>query len=351
MTIPRDQRPWPSSRTCFLSHLNRSGSTFLATLLDSHPNVMVTPEAAIPVSLSGARPASIRSLRELNAYVRFLFDDYKLQSWGVDADELLAVAGSHLPLPCPADQLFGWLLRLYVEAQPQGRRDGCQFVIYKGKPQLRDYVRTDRAPDLIYVYRDPRAVYASQSRVVDSVYGQTMATDPAVFARRWTRDIRIVIEAENQPFLAVKYENLVRDRERTLATIFSRLGLARGASSGGGGMQYGEQIPDRQLHLHRRLSVEPDATRIDAWRGQLSERVAATICREAGVEMRAMGYDCPGADASAPASLVANSGRQVVTAARSWARLWRRRSAIAHRYSRHPSAGLRFLVAKLRGWC
>ncbi len=285
-----------------LAYLSRSGSTFLCTLLDAHPDVVVTPEAWFPPSALGplAGRVVLADEDDLDAYLAYLWDDYKLRSWGVSMAELRRAVLDSGPPPWPASEL----LRLVSESYAAGRRGADEpvpaWVVFKeGRRALLHPAAARRAwPDchILHVVRDPRAVYASQRRSRRSRYPLPFTLSPGEMAREWAADAALAEEMARDPaYLRVRYEDLVTDHRATLQTVLAWLGC-RGLPEleGDGAIRYDDKIPREQRHLHERLRSTPDPARLTAWRSRVAPGEEALVVATAGEAMERLGYTAEG---------------------------------------------------------
>lgn len=287
MTTPLGQR-----QIAFLLYENRSGSTLLAGLIDRHEQIGVTLETESFAELleTGATLGDERDLRRI---LDILYAEAKFRDWGVDR-AALAAALSALPRPAGFDALMRTVLDLAF-----GHRDLACYLV-KGT-RLTHHIRRLRAAvpgaRFVHIVRDPRAVFASQSRARGSATGARMNTDPHDAARRWAANLSRVDRARGPDLIELRYEDLLADSERSVTEILrflSRPGLpplgtpepAGDASAA----RYLGRIPANQQHLHRRLGEAARTERIDAWRDELSAAEIALVQAGAGRMLQARGY-------------------------------------------------------------
>lgn len=285
-----------------LAYLSRSGSTFLATLLDAHPRVVVTPEAWFPPSALGpeAGRVALAGPPALECYLAYLFDDYKLCSWGVPRSDLRRAMIDSGPPPWPASELLRLACELYAARRAPGGPAPAWIVFKEGRRALFHPEAARRAwPGcrLLHVVRDPRAVYASQRRSRRSRYPLPFTLSPGVMARDWAGDGRLAVALEKDPdYLRVRYEDLVTDHRGTLGRVLGWLGCDLPVEGPEAAAGYGEVIPPEQRHLHESLRTTPDPARLEAWRSRVSAGEEALVLAAAAEEMGRLGYPVEGGE-------------------------------------------------------
>jgi len=259
----------------FLTYIPRSGSTLLARMLSDVKGVEVTLEADFPDGL--LRPELVLNTdEEVPAGVQNLLGDRKFSAWSFSRSDLKdRLTGLQKPagysewLPAVLASVFGTAPRLivvkygdYIMHVERLRRlfPGCRFL---------------------HVMRDPRGVYASQRRSLDSQSSTPMVRSPFTIARYFNKVAQQVLASENEPFFClVKYEDLVVQPGRELQRIKDFVGV--GGEEVSLNEKYAADIPREQKHLHPDVAKAPDPSRIDAWKEELSRRdmyLIQDVCR------------------------------------------------------------------------
>lgn len=269
-------------RLVFLTYLSRSGSTFLASELDRFPEVSVSLEARLPDGMLHDH-ADLERLRSVEALIRTLYEDEKLRAWEIPRERLAErLAGEPLPIP------FDRLLPLLLELSPH--TGGAPIRVYKAGEHVFHLDRLRRLfpnAGVLFLMRDPRAIYNSQRTNRDSL-GHPMARTPIGAARLFVRACRALEAHADAPWLEiVRYERLLAEPDAVRDQLATFLGLADRTPGDHG---YAGRIPTPQQHLHRNVGGSPRADRIHAWRNELPP--AHQYCLEwwAGREMEAHGY-------------------------------------------------------------
>ncbi len=251
----------------FLTYLNRSGSTYLANKLSGYETVKVGIEARF---VDGwIRPGfSIRTEDELQSYLDTLYQDAKFQAWQINRDELVKHLAS-LPLPLCFSDVLRAALSLYQGHSPEKR-----IVVHKCGEYYR-CVKTIRqelpSAKFIFVNRDPRAVFSSQRRSLDSQTGQPMQKNILHFLFSYLDTLQRLESLQNDPnFLVIQYENLIEHETEVMAGIEQFFGISsqkENVDQPG----YFSSIPSAQQHLHTHVQDgRPRPDRVTGWQQELS---------------------------------------------------------------------------------
>ncbi|MEC9345850.1 MAG: sulfotransferase [Pseudomonadota bacterium] len=318
--------PLADRQIVFLMYENRSGSTFLASRLDLHPEIGVTieTETFADVLESGATIADDADLARI---VRTFTTERKFAEWGIAAERLHAALAA---LPRPAG--FDAILRTVLDLHFGGADISCYLV--KGTRLTHHIARLRQAVPgarFLHILRDPRGVFASQKQAIGSDTAAAMNEDALDAARRWAANARRVDRVAGPDLLEVRYEDLIADHDRSMAAIraFIMRGLPALADPGEmDGEAYLARIPADQRHLHANLLRKPRTDRIESWRTELSAVEIALSQRGAGEMLARKGY-------AVDATAVARAGRLVllVTRLRLALATFARRLANARRYA------------------
>lgn len=279
---------------CFLTYVSRSGSTFLSSRLDAHPELLATIEADFPTSLLGLGPGEVLlgSRGELARYLRRLGDDDKFPRWNVDVRAAAALAEERLGWPLRAADLFPLILSLH--AADQGMTRGV--VLFKGRLPTPVHFETvaQRYPGcrMLHVVRDPRAVWLSQKGARNPRDGMPLGWSPQRCAAQWAEQVGAALRASDDPrFRLLRYEELVRDPKTQVDAVCAWLGLDPADLVAGDDGGYRERIPGDQRHLHALVGGAADPGRIDRWRELLPDEEVRAVEAAAGPLLERMGYD------------------------------------------------------------
>ncbi len=281
--------PLPHRQIIFLLYENRSGSTFLASRLDLHPEVGVTIETETFADLLETGPV-LRDGSDLERMVRIFMGERKFQEWNISEDALRK-ALADLPRPADFDSLMRAVLDLYFQGAD------IPYYLVKGTRLTHHIARLRQASPgarFLHIIRDPRGVFGSQKQSLGSETATAMNEDAHDAARRWAANARRVDRVAGPDLLEVRYEDLITDHDATLDGIrafMMRDGLpALEAPGEMDGEAYLQRIPEGQRHLHQNLVRKPRADRIEAWRTELTAVEIALSQSGAAEVLGAKGY-------------------------------------------------------------
>jgi hypothetical protein len=296
---PREPAP-------FIVGVNRSGTTLLRLMLDSHPELTIPPETHfVPEMIRLARRHNTtrkRLARAATAHPRW-------GDFGLDEDELLHRFQEIKPLT-PADAIRAFY-ELYAEKEGKPRWGDKTPRYMRAMPRIERALPEAR---FIHLIRDGRDVALSQAE--RSLDGQ--APPITEVAERWRRRIETarVHSADLDAYLEVRYEDLVSDPGPVLTRICDFVELpydpamlayheraARRLGEMDRDLGTGENGPIRtggeRLAGHAKTSEPPSTDRCGRWREEMSsgdedefERVAGPLLIDLGYETRA-GGDLP----------------------------------------------------------
>lgn len=253
-------------RIYFLTYLERSGSTLLAQKLDSLENIAVSIEASFDDGIMRGK-CEINSEKDLNSYLQNLYRDKKFLAWNVEKGEFEKALRNYV-YPLHFKNLLSEALKLHF------KNSQAINYIYKNGGYYRCLDKIQNlfpGSKIIFINRDPRAIFNSQKKSVDSRTHRLMQTDIVKFVRIYKRAQMVLNRnRNNRLFHVVKYENLLldEDKEMKCLTAFLDISYVKKYTN----QKYYHKIPDSQKHLHVNLISEKYIMdRINAWEKELGE--------------------------------------------------------------------------------
>jgi len=268
----------------FLTYLNRSGSTFLAKLLNEYSDIGVSLEARLPDGIFYG-PLKLNKPKDVGGFLDKLYADEKFLAWNISRD-VIQEKLSKQQFPIRFNHLLNLLLEEYFKA------DGANIFVYKCAHYIK-YIKIVRSffpnAKFIFVLRDARAIYNSQKDTLDSIKGKPMVNNPIVVAVKFKRIAKILRKNANCDWLyVIKYENLMGDKDYELNKILDFLGSNRMKKMDN--KDYSKRIPNLQKSLHKNIDLPPLVERINAWQDKLSKSEILAIQKIAGDALSKSGY-------------------------------------------------------------
>jgi hypothetical protein len=276
----------------------RSGTSLLAVMLDSHPLLAVPPETAflpLVAQLQGP-PASVRQrFLEIVTADRIVVSNWS--DFGLDRDALRRRLEAIEPFTVEAG--LRAFYALYAEGFDKPRygekTPGYVFIM----PQIAALL-----PEacFIHVIRDPGDTALSWRKTWFSP-GQ----DFRVLGDGWRRHVESGRRAKRlvPSYIEVRFEELVLDPERELKRLCEYLALPWDATMldyRAQGAARVERLQGRQhargpmigreqrTRIHTNLMREPDASRVDVWRREMTAEERRDLEAAAGPLVHELGY-------------------------------------------------------------
>lgn len=253
----------------FLAYLNRSGSTLLAKKLNNFKDIAVSLEANFSRNIVDCFYAVDN--REIDYWLNIIYMDYKFNSWNLDKD---VIKKELLQKKKPIQ--FNDFLKVALGLLLIKEKNNAKLIIFKSHMlfwgNLIQTIRLFPGSKHIFIDRDPRAIYNSQKKSIDSRTKKPMLTDRIEFALGYKRNHFKIKHYKNQVRLkeiihVLKYEDLILNECDTLNQIIGFLEVSNEKLDN---QDYYEKIPEEQKHLHQNLTYKNKVERINAWRNELN---------------------------------------------------------------------------------
>lgn len=272
MSIPNEPGVSPAASPVFIAGCGRSGTSYLRTIVDAHPDFFIPSESLFLVDYlrwGDALPKPLLSW--------LFFREPQLLCWYEGG-------------PFRFDDAASAIGKIHeIEAQAHGARHWGQKT-----PRFINHMALFNAafPGIrwLLIYRDPRGVAASMKDSKQHTYSLAKA------CHRWKRDNRAVLtllrgETQDSQVLLVKFEDLVLEFEKTLSKVFDFLGVE--AIDGDAINAHGRPVFFNRSRFSMnttRGGLTPDPAIVDSWRTRLKPAEIAYIEGACAEEMRALGY-------------------------------------------------------------
>jgi hypothetical protein len=260
----------------FIVGCGRSGTTLLRTMLNHHPEVAIPLESFFIVDyLRAPETVSIARLRSM------LIGEYELKEWGLDLTEE-TFEGCETPR-----QLITRLHERYAAEHGKARwgQKTPRLIRFGGLIKA-NYPKAR----FVVVLRNPRAT-------VNSLMKSNVHSANALFAsKRWAADVGEGLALKQRypgDVMEIRYEDLVTQPEQSLRRVCDFLNLPYDPAMLGYHESGVEEYSEYYEQIHARLAQPPQASRIDAWREELSQADVATVEAVCGDLMGQVGYPPP----------------------------------------------------------
>lgn len=266
----------------FIVGCGRSGTTLLKTLLDSHRELVVTPETFFYNSVAQNGTHNIQEKVE-----------YALQKWWIKdfCIERESVYDNLSQIHCQNgwDSLFLAILQAYAQkhhANWVGEKTPSH--ISKG----RYFINTFEGSKVICIVRDPRAVFNSYKK--SKIGTISVATVITEWRRAYYEHLSLYGETN---YIYIRYEDLVSQPENTLHTITKFLGVKYDSSL----LEFHRRdmsgfSPEQAHHENTFRPIFKDS--LDEWRTHLNRYQVSLIENRLSHEMAELGYVVTGEQAN-----------------------------------------------------
>lgn len=249
----------------FLTYCNRSGSTYLASKIAASGSVGVGIEAKF--ADGWIEPGfSIQNQQDLETYLDALYQNVKFIAWSVDRKKLSGLL-SQKAFPLLFSEFLLTALSCFFSPRQYtsylhkcGHYYRCVEEIRKELPRAR----------FLFIRRDPRAVYNSQRKSIDSQTGKPMQPDILHFLFGFLDTDKRLKSLGNDPgFMIVDYEDLLQNEETVMTRVMHFVG-SKYVPDMSCKESYFSKVPVAQKHLHKNIrSGKPVASRITGWQKEL----------------------------------------------------------------------------------
>lgn len=268
----------------FIVGQQRSGTTLLTAMLSAHPAIAIAPETGFLNQWWTIRHwyGDISAPKRFEAFWADFTTQGRFSHSGVDPDALKARIASEDKVDYPT--VYACFLKEYAGRVAKARW-GNKVPFGHAARMLAWYPNAR----IIYLVRDPRAVFASMLKVPWGSKGV------ARHARLWRRTIKSLRELRDDPRVrCVRYELLVREPEAELSRICAAIGEEYTSEMIHGRSKESSPVMNREgwarNHLDRAIEKPVLTESVDKWRQELSPFQVAAIEHVLWPEMAEFGY-------------------------------------------------------------
>lgn len=259
----------------FLLYLNRSGSSFVLNELSKSEDICVCPESDALFELL-VRSHKVPP-KKASAWATRIVNDYKFQTWNIGYSEVLNIL---LNAPDAVTGLL-WLLKVYRDKH----RPQAKVIVFKHSDlcyYADKFLKADPSIKFLCLYRDPRAVFISQSKAWLAPYKRHMTYSAIWFSLEYLKFVTALARIHPEKKLSLFYRNIVSFYPSCCITIASYLGLPMWETHSKG--TYTASLPEALKNLHENLEQLPDESRIWQWKNSINPVqlwVIQRICKKA----------------------------------------------------------------------
>lgn len=261
-------------RIIFLDYLSRSGSTLLATKLNDLIDCEVTIETRITKSYDPFE-IKIKDNNDVNNFLNFFNSYKKNEVWNIKHHDLISIL-SKIKVVRYYDLLKEILKKRdynFLNKTTIVKGGGNYIINYKR------YAKNVENLKIIALYRDPRAVYNSQLKSIDSHLKKPMAKGIYDFCFTFNRYNRNLNRYASSNILVVSFDDLVLNSEIILEKCTNFLEINNKITENN---NYFDSIPESQKHLHKNIKSKKGLIeKIDLWKDELPvkyKRIIEVIC-------------------------------------------------------------------------
>jgi len=272
-----------SKNLFFITGRGRSGTWLLQSILDTHPEICVTPEALFIIHLYGKYINTKKWTAERkNAFVRHLFSEEKIIDWWQSTPEAI----HDLLEKYPPESRFSELCKaIYYEYVQRNDKENAHLLGDKN-PEYSLYIKqlAQLYPKskFIHLVRDPRANVLSYQNVDFDV------NDVAALAHRWAKYSEHILDWQREfpdRILVIHYEDLLTNTQVTLEQICAFLGVDFMPSL----LEF-YKYPKNIFGWNKKITEPIDPKKATAWQGKIKPEDEACIFKIAGKVAADFGY-------------------------------------------------------------
>jgi len=249
--------------------VNRSGSTFLANVIDKSNDILSCPEGDILLNILCLYPNSIFNEKY---YIPILEKEYrsnlKLKYWNLHK---LDINYTLFGITC-FDVFVSIIFHYKQKVKP-----GASNIVFKAESIFQYYNKLNHTfiskykIILLVLIRDIRGIYESQKRTKFPGSNKYMSKNPVRTALFWNKFIKNVFElAHNKNVFLIKFEEMILQTELIIDNIKNFLKIERIDFNVQNDVY--ERLPESHKRIHNKINIyPPDITIIDKWVNNLKK--------------------------------------------------------------------------------
>jgi hypothetical protein len=250
-----------------IQYIDRSGSSFLVNQLSLYNDVYVFPEAGYLGGILFKTPN--KKFNKYDQLYKKLSNDYKnhfqLRNWPINqVFEKHNFGKSYY-------ELFLELLRAIADKEKVHKSIWIfKFQYIPGIVEhLKEISNTIIEIKIIFLLRDPRAIFFSQKNIARRKLKLPFSCNPVILSLKWNYMYKELMQNINNPSLfCQKYEDLVINFNKSTQRIEKFLAIDGQQKSTK--RKYFNHLSEIERKIHSKINSPPDIVCVDAWKTQLS---------------------------------------------------------------------------------
>lgn len=251
----------------FLTYLSRSGSTLLASKLDKYSEVGVSIEENWEDGILKGK-VKLKGEKDLDLYIKNISESNKFKFWDISSLQLKEDLMT-FSFPISYNNILKSIYKQFF------KNDEIKYFVHKKGAYFMHYKKVLRVfpnAKILFIDRDPRAIYNSQKKSIDSITGKFMRGNPVSFAIYYKKSRLVINRLLNKSyFLITSYERLITNEKDELSRILNFIGMKR-FSTINQSADYFNKIPESQKHLHGNIKTDKIIKqRMQGWQEELDE--------------------------------------------------------------------------------
>ena len=269
----------------FIIGCERSGTTLLRAMLNSHPNIAIPYEAS---SFTGMTPVAnpwnhVWNRKEIEDVLEFILTQTKVRYWNLELQEIIEKANFGMRVTYP--EILTAVYRAHALKEGKNRWGDKTPVNAFDLPRI---IKAFPTAKFIHIVRDGRDVYLSWAKA------EWARHDLKKAARKWKGWVwsayRLAEKLGLSRYMVVRYETLVQNPRTELQKICMFLDEQFSENM----LEYYKKqdlIPEKDRSFHQLLSKPPEPSRMLAWRKKLTQAESEEFERIAGSILLRYGYE------------------------------------------------------------
>jgi hypothetical protein len=264
-----------------VSYINRSGSTFLLSRLNSTSKVISCPEANILVRFLLRIPSGTIKPDQLNKLTQYLTSNHKFRHWRLTPPQVTEALNE------PNNFLVFYKI---LESYKNNIKPEAQIVAFKSTEIMKfaraiyeTSITTKHDIEFLLLIRDPRAIFSSQYNTYIPRLKKYMNKSILLTISQWNKFVHLSNTLKDQShFSIIKYEKILSDNVLNICGI--EINLIKRPNS----IDYFNLLPENEKMMHINIIEEPMPDRINAWQASLNISQIQLIeffCREGMLEL------------------------------------------------------------------